>query len=65
MPARGMMTVRVAALLFLSHPLEVCIAKEPEAMRQPLERAMALVTDGKPLAGLAILESDTNKDQSL
>jgi hypothetical protein len=65
MPARGMMTVRIAALLFLSHSLEVCIAEEPEAMRHSVERAMALVTDGKPLAGLATLESDADKDHSL
>jgi hypothetical protein len=65
MTAHGMMPMPVAAILFLSLSLQVCIAQQPEAMQDPFERAMEFLTDGKPLAGLATVESETHKEHSV
>jgi hypothetical protein len=57
--------VRIAALLFLTHSLQVCFAQEPDAKRDPFYQAMELAGEGKPLAGLVLLESERDNDQLL
>jgi|SRR5579863_111718 len=57
--------VLIAALLFLTHSVKVRIGREPESTRDPFEHAMALVTEGKPLAGLVVLDWDKGNDESL
>ncbi|HVA45893.1 MAG TPA: hypothetical protein VNH11_05850 [Pirellulales bacterium] len=64
--ASGVIAVRIAVILFLTHSLKVCVAQElPGTTLRLCEQADELVGEGKPLTGLIVLESERDKDPLL
>jgi hypothetical protein len=65
MSAQRVIAMMIATLLLSASSRNVCTAQVSEGTRHSVERAMTLVRDGKPLAGLTILEQDSEKTDEL